>query len=87
MEQTTQTASKESLPHVSKETSPLGDLILTNRQKTTDTIVYEIVDYTTSLEHAYEMLQKGWHVTSLTFSKELPRPKSKCHDILLMEGC
>jgi len=50
-----------------------------------DAIVYEIIDYTTSLVHASEMMAQGYHVTTLIFKKELPTPNN--HDILLMEGC
>ena len=75
------------LSHVSNETSFKGVKNFIHKADINETIVYEIVDYTRSLEYAYEMLSRGWHVTSLTFSKELPRPKPNCHDVLLMEGC
>ena len=50
-----------------------------------DTIVYEIKDYTQSLNYASEMMAQGYHVTTLVFKKGQTTPQN--HDILLMEGC
>jgi hypothetical protein len=50
-----------------------------------DTIVYQITDYTKSLSYASEMMERGYHVTTLIFKKGEPTPNN--HDILLMEGC
>jgi len=38
-----------------------------------DTIVYEITDYTTSLIHASEIMNRGYHVTTLVFTRVKPR--------------
>jgi hypothetical protein len=38
-----------------------------------DVIVYEIKDYTISLTYASEKLQEGYHVTTLVFTKPLPK--------------
>jgi hypothetical protein len=41
-----------------------------------DTIVYEISDYTLSLEYAQDMIKKGYHVKTLIFVKEEPKLKT-----------
>ena len=38
-----------------------------------DIIVYEITDYSSSLVYASEKLSEGYHVTTLVFTKPLPK--------------
>ena len=38
-----------------------------------DTIVYEILDYSVSLQYASEKLAEGFHVSTLIFTKDKPK--------------